>query len=77
MNYTTHIADLIEQLVADNYNRQKHFAIWQDTKNQANKDLWLTYCDRVEKARAELTAHGFDMKAAEERRANRLLSTAA
>lgn len=77
MNYAEHIADLIEQLVADNYNRQKHFAIWQDTKNQENKNLWLTYNERVNKARAELTAHGFDMKAADERRTNRLLSTAA
>ena len=77
MNYTTHIADLIEQLVADNYNRHRHFDIWQETNNQANKDLFHKYADRVEKARAELTAHGFDMKAAQERRANRLLSTAA
>lgn len=77
MNYAEHIADLIEQLVADNYGRQKHFNIWEETKDESAKEMWLIYTDRVEKTRAELTAHGFDMKAADDRRVNKLLGKAA
>jgi hypothetical protein len=77
MNYAEKISDLIEQLVADNYNCQRHFNIWKETQNEANKGLWLTYSDKVAKGRAELTAHGFDMEAADKRRTNRLLGKAA
>ena len=77
MNYVEHIADLIEQLVADTYNCQRHFEIWEKKQNEVNKSLWLTYSERVRKVRAELTAHGFDMKAADERHTNKILGKAA
>ena len=77
MNYAEHIADLIEQLVADTYNCQRHFNIWEEKQNEANKNLWITYSERVRKGRAELTAHGFDMEAADKRHTDRLLGKAA